>query len=71
LKSYLAEASSIDLLEVVFKAVIELDGVEAANHLVSDELRRTIRIATRHRRHHAIARSSNALPVFARDSRCA
>lgn len=41
LKSYLAEASSIDLLEVVFKAVIELDGVEAANHLVSDELRRT------------------------------
>jgi lipopolysaccharide biosynthesis regulator YciM len=41
LKSYLAEASSIDLLEVVFKAVIELDGVEAANQLVSDELRRT------------------------------
>lgn len=41
LKSYLAEASSIDLLEVVFKAVIELDGVDAANHLVSDELRRT------------------------------
>ncbi len=41
LKSYLAEASSIDLLEVVFKAVIELDGVDAANQLVSDELRRT------------------------------
>ncbi|HCE07855.1 MAG TPA: lipopolysaccharide assembly protein LapB [Oxalobacteraceae bacterium] len=41
LKSYLAEASSIDLLEVVFQAVLELDGVEAANHLVSDELRRT------------------------------
>ena len=41
LKSYLAEASSIDLLEVVFKAVLELDGVEAANQLVSDELRRT------------------------------
>lgn len=41
LKTYLAEASSIDLLEVVFKAVIELDGVEAANQLVSDELRRT------------------------------
>lgn len=40
LKSYLAEASSIDLLEVVFKAVLELDGVEAANHLMSDELRR-------------------------------
>jgi lipopolysaccharide biosynthesis regulator YciM len=41
LKSYLAEAPSIDLLEVVFKAVIELDGVDAANQLVSDELRRT------------------------------
>jgi lipopolysaccharide assembly protein B len=41
LKSYLAEASSIDLLEVVFKAVLELDGVEAANQLVIDELRRT------------------------------
>ncbi|MBI1889751.1 MAG: lipopolysaccharide assembly protein LapB [Burkholderiales bacterium] len=41
LKSYLAEASSIDLLEVVFKAVLELNGEEAANQLVSDELRRT------------------------------
>lgn len=41
LKSYLAEASSIDLLEVVFKAVLELDGVEAAKQLVGDELRRT------------------------------
>jgi lipopolysaccharide biosynthesis regulator YciM len=41
LKNYLAEAPSIDLLEVVFKAVIELDGVDAANQLVSDELRRT------------------------------
>ena len=41
LKSYLAEASSIDLLEVAFKAVLELDGVEAANQLVSDELHRT------------------------------
>jgi lipopolysaccharide assembly protein B len=41
LKSYLAEASSIDLLEVVFKALLELDGVEAANQLVIDELRRT------------------------------
>ena len=41
LKSYLAEAPSIDLLEVVFKAVLELDGVDAANQLVSDELRRT------------------------------
>ena len=41
LKAYLSEASSVDLLEVVFKAVLELDGVEAANQLVSDELRRT------------------------------
>ena len=41
LKSYLAEASSIDLLEVVFAAVLEQDGVEAANQLVSAELKRT------------------------------
>lgn len=41
LRAYLAEAPSIDLLEVVFKAVLELEGVEAANQLVSDELRRT------------------------------
>jgi len=41
LKSYLSEASSIDLLEVLFQAVIELDGVDAANQMVSDELRRT------------------------------
>ena len=40
LRSYLAEASSIDLMEVVFKAVIELDGVDAAKQLVLDELRR-------------------------------
>ncbi|WP_075259475.1 lipopolysaccharide assembly protein LapB [Herbaspirillum camelliae] len=41
LRAYLAEAPSIDLLEVVFKAVLEVDGVDAANLLVSDELRRT------------------------------
>ena len=41
LKLYLAEASSIDLLEVVFKAVFELEGIDAARQLVSDELRRT------------------------------
>ena len=41
LKFYLAEAPSIDLLEVVFKAVFELHGVEAAKQLASDELRRT------------------------------
>lgn len=40
LKNYLAEAPSIDLLEVVFKAVLEQDGVDAANQLVGDELRR-------------------------------
>ncbi|MFZ6688369.1 lipopolysaccharide assembly protein LapB [Undibacterium sp. SXout11W] len=41
LKNYLAEAPSIDLLEVVFKATLELDSVAAANQLVRDELRRT------------------------------
>ncbi len=41
LKSYLAEASSIDLLEVVFQALIKHEGVEAANILVLDELKRT------------------------------
>lgn len=40
LRAYLAEASSIDLMEVVFKAVTELDGVEAAKQLVIEELRR-------------------------------
>jgi lipopolysaccharide biosynthesis regulator YciM len=40
LRAYLAEASSIDLIEVVFKAVIELDGVDAAKQLVVEELRR-------------------------------
>ncbi|NHZ89461.1 lipopolysaccharide assembly protein LapB [Massilia sp. CCM 8733] len=40
LRSYLAEASSIDLIEVVFKAVIELDGVDAAKQLMIEELRR-------------------------------
>lgn len=41
LKFYLTEASSIDLLEVVYKAVLELNGVDAANQLVRDELKRT------------------------------
>lgn len=41
LRAYLAEAPSIDLLEVVFKAVLDADGIEAANSLVGDELRRT------------------------------
>ena len=41
LRAYLAEASSIDLIEVVFKAVTELDGAQAAKDLVVEELRRT------------------------------
>ncbi|MBO9538111.1 lipopolysaccharide assembly protein LapB [Herbaspirillum sp.] len=41
LRAYLAEAPSIDLLEVVFKAVLDAEGVDAANSLVSEELRRT------------------------------
>ncbi len=41
LKGYLAEAPSIDLLEAVFKGVLELDGPDAANQVVSDELRRS------------------------------
>jgi len=41
LRSYLADTPSIDLLEVVFRGVLELDGADAANQLVSDELRRT------------------------------
>ncbi|MCG2585580.1 lipopolysaccharide assembly protein LapB [Massilia sp. TS11] len=41
LKSYLAEAPSIDLLEVVFKAVSEAEGVEAAKQVVLEELRRS------------------------------
>nr|WP_315466745.1 lipopolysaccharide assembly protein LapB [uncultured Undibacterium sp.] len=41
LKSYMAETPSIDLLEVVFKATLELETVAEANQLVSNELRRT------------------------------
>lgn len=41
IKSYLEQASSIDLLEVVYKEVLELDGLEAAKDLVVNELRRT------------------------------
>ena len=41
LKSYLAETASIDLLEILFKAVLKQEGAEAANQLVHDELRRT------------------------------
>jgi lipopolysaccharide biosynthesis regulator YciM len=41
IKSYLEQASSIDLLEVVYKEVLELDGLDAAKDLVVNELRRT------------------------------
>jgi lipopolysaccharide biosynthesis regulator YciM len=41
LKSYMAETPSIDLLEVVFKATLELETAVEANQLVSNELRRT------------------------------
>ncbi|MBS1169362.1 MAG: lapB [Burkholderiaceae bacterium] len=41
LKSWLADAPSIDLLEVMFKNLVELEGGEAAYNLVRDELWRT------------------------------
>ncbi len=41
LKDYMMQAPSIDLLEVAFKAELELDGADIANLMVSDELRRT------------------------------
>nr|WP_315481396.1 lipopolysaccharide assembly protein LapB [uncultured Undibacterium sp.] len=41
LKSYMAETPSIDLLEVVFKATLELESAADANQLVGNELRRT------------------------------
>lgn len=41
IQSYLSEAPSIDLLDVVFKTLIDLDGAEAAYQTVIAELRRT------------------------------
>lgn len=41
LRSYSAQAPSIDLLDVMFQTMLKLEGVEAANALVSEELRRT------------------------------
>lgn len=41
LRSYLAQQPSIDMLEVVFEGVLNLEGTEAADQLVTDELRRT------------------------------
>lgn len=41
LRSYLTKAPSVDLLEVIFNGVLQLDGIEAINQLVTDDLRRT------------------------------
>ncbi|RJX33269.1 MAG: lipopolysaccharide assembly protein LapB [Oxalobacter sp.] len=41
LKAYLNEAPSIDLLDVVFKATIEREGIDPAYQLILAELRRT------------------------------
>ena len=41
LKSYLSGAPSIDLLDVIFKTMVELDGLDVAYQLVIAELRRT------------------------------
>lgn len=41
LKNYLEQASSIDLLEVVFQASVEVEGTEAAAQIVLEEVRRT------------------------------
>lgn len=40
LRSYLSQAPSIDLLEVAFEGVLNLEGVDAADKLVTEELRR-------------------------------
>jgi lipopolysaccharide assembly protein B len=41
LKNYLEQAPSIDLLEVLYQASLEVEGQEVAGQLVLDELRRT------------------------------
>ena len=41
LRSYLAEAPSIDLVEVLLKAINEQDGLDAGTALISEELKRT------------------------------
>jgi lipopolysaccharide assembly protein B len=41
LKSYLSEASSIDLLEVVFRAAVDREGIDSAYQIIIAELRRT------------------------------
>lgn len=41
LRSYLAETASVDLLDVLFKAVLKHEGIQAANALVHEDLHRT------------------------------
>jgi len=41
LQNYLAKYSSLDLLDVLFKTILQRDGSEAAYRLVRDELKRT------------------------------
>ncbi len=41
LKNYLEQVPSIDLLEVVYQASLEVEGPEAATQIVSEEVRRT------------------------------
>ena len=41
LKNYLEQAPSIDLLEVLYQASLEVEGREAATQIVSEEVRRT------------------------------
>jgi len=41
LKNYLENASSIDLLEVLYQASLEVEGTEAATQIVLEEVRRT------------------------------
>src|SRR5690606_3577176 len=41
LKNYLEQAPSIDLLDVVYQASLEIEGREAATQIVLEELRRT------------------------------
>jgi len=41
LQSYLAKYSSLDMMDVLFKTILQRDGSEAAYRLVRDELKRT------------------------------
>ena len=41
LKNYLEQAPSIDLLEVLYQAILEVEGAQAATQVVLEEVRRT------------------------------